>query len=285
MQVGFNRPYGRYCQIFDPPLSQGSGEFLLWEFPTAFWLEQHGYDVTYISNLDTHADPAGLRRARGFLSVGHDEYWTMEMFNHVKGAIAGGLNVAFLSGNTCCGRILLSPDTKGVPNRAFERIDVFGPPDPDHRFIAMHTLPHTSPHANTLIGAHSIGAVTGGADWICSLPDHWIFDGTGMKQGDGIPGLVGWEWHGDPARIPGLEVVASGATQIAPGRLNGGIYTATVYPGPKKNFVFNASTIWWGDGLSEPPGYMRPAVYTKPMGPDKRVQRITQNLIQRMLKA
>ncbi len=46
----------------------GSGEFLLWEFPLAFWLEQHGYDVTYISNLDTHRDPAGLRRAKGFLS-------------------------------------------------------------------------------------------------------------------------------------------------------------------------------------------------------------------------
>ena len=25
-----------------------------------------------------------------------------------------------------------------------------------------------------------------------------------MKQGEGIPGLVGWEWHGEPAAIPGL---------------------------------------------------------------------------------
>ncbi|MEX0714521.1 MAG: hypothetical protein WD278_19450, partial [Pirellulales bacterium] len=32
----------------------GSGEFLLWEFPLAFWMEQHGYDVSYISNIDTH---------------------------------------------------------------------------------------------------------------------------------------------------------------------------------------------------------------------------------------
>lgn len=28
-----------------------------------------------------------------------------------------------------------------------------------------------------------------------------------MKNGNGIPGLVGWEWHGDPADLPGLEVV------------------------------------------------------------------------------
>ena len=42
--------------------------------------------------------------------------------------------------------------------------------------------------------AHSTGPVTGGADWICAQPDHWVFANTGMKLCDGIPGLVGWEW-------------------------------------------------------------------------------------------
>ena len=55
------------------PLSNGSGEFLLWEFPLAFWLEKEGYDVTYISDTDTHADPEGLLRRKAYLSVGHDE--------------------------------------------------------------------------------------------------------------------------------------------------------------------------------------------------------------------
>ena len=47
------------------------------------------------------------------------------------------------------------------------------------------------------------------------------------------------------------------------------------------DLVFNAATIWWGDGLSEPPGYVRPKVYTEPQGPDPRVQRITKNLFER----
>lgn len=284
VQVGFNRPYGRYCQIFDAPLSQGSGEFLLWEFPVAFWLESRGYDVTYISNLDTHYDPLGLRRAHGFLSVGHDEYWTLEMFHHVRAAIADGLNVAFLSGNTCCGRILLSPDTSGTPGRVFERVGVYGPPGGTRDFVAMKSLPHERPYANELVGAHSTGPVTGGADWVCAMPDHWLFDGTGMARGEGIPGLVGWEWHGDPAPLPGLEIVATAPTQDAPGKPNGGTFTATLYPGPRGNIVFNASTIWWGDGLSAPPGYLRPKVYTEPRGPDPRVQRITHNLLDRMLR-
>ena len=78
------------------------------------------------------------------------------------------------------------------------------------------------------------------------------------------------------------EVVATGPTQDAPGKLNGGVYAATVYPGPKKNIVFNASTCWWADGLSEPPGYVRPSVYTSPKGVDARVRRITTNILDRM---
>ena len=65
VQTSFDRPYGKYCQILDAPLSVGSGEFLLWEFPLAYWMEQHGYDVTYISNLDTHSDPASLTPRQG----------------------------------------------------------------------------------------------------------------------------------------------------------------------------------------------------------------------------
>ena len=277
MQVSFNRPYGKYCQILDAPLSTGSGEFFLWEFPLAFWMESLGYDVTYISNLDTHHDAAGLRRAKGFLSVGHDEYWTIEMFENVRAAVEAGVNVAFFSGNAICGRIRLDPSVRG-----FERVGVFGPPGGMRDFENMKSLEHERPYANELIGAHSTGPVTGGADWICSLPDHWIYAGTGMKTGDRIAGLIGWERHGDPAKIPGLEIVATGPTQSAPDQPNGGQYTATVYPGPKGNFVFNAATCWWADGISEPPGYVRPKVYTEPQGPDARVQQITRNVLDRM---
>lgn len=282
--VSFDRPYGKYCQILDAPLSTGSGEWFLWEFPFAYWLESLGYDVTYVSNVDTHADPRGLQRARGFLSVGHDEYYSIEMFNHLKDAIRDGLSVGFFSGNTCCGRIVFEGNARGQANRIFSRVDFFGPASEEdfQRLPSMRKLPHVSPNSAELVGARNLAPFTGGADWICAAPDHWLFADTGMKLGEGIPGLVGWEWHGDPAQFPGLEIVATGPTQSAPGNLNGGVYTATVYPGPKGNIVFNASTCWWGDGLSAPPGYLRPSVYTTPQGPDPRVQRITRNILERM---
>ncbi|MEZ0266108.1 MAG: N,N-dimethylformamidase beta subunit family domain-containing protein [Phycisphaerae bacterium] len=298
VDVSFDRPYGKYCQILDQPLSIGSGEYFLWEFPLAYWLEQHGYDVTYTSNLDTHAAVTpptptphpplpSLMRAKGFLSVGHDEYYSLKMFDNLKLAIGYGLNVAFLSGNTCCGRIDPRPSSAGEPDRIFGRVDHFGPPDNEERkkFVAMDKLPHRSPNEATLIGARSTGAITGGGAWVCSKPDHWLFAGTGMKLGDSIPGLVGWEWHGDPATgIHGLEIVSTGPVGNEKTKKHHGTYTATLYPGSKNNVVFNASSCWWADALSEPPGYVRPQVYATPKGVDERARQITRNLLARMIR-
>jgi hypothetical protein len=279
VKVSYDRPYGKYVQIFDNPLSQGSGEFLLWEFPLAFWMEQLGYDVTYCSNTDVHADPKTLRRVRAFLSVGHDEYWSREQFDHVLAAVKAGVNVAFLSGNTCCFVAPLSPSSSGVPNRILTRAGRYGGIRPaEKKFMA--DLPVEAPNEATLIGAQTVTPFNGSGDWIVTRPGHWIFKGTGMKKGDRIPGLVGWEFHGSPAKIPGLELVAEGPTWTG-GDVESH-YTATIYPGPKGNVVFNASTIFWAQGLSAPPGHMPPiSHHGRPHGPDERVQRITRNVLER----
>jgi hypothetical protein len=190
----------------------------------------------------------------------------------------------WIEGYCCYGRIAFSPDARGRAHRALERVDIFGPPHEEEfkSWPEMRKFPFTSPFGNLLMGAHSTPPVTGGADWICAAPDHWLFAGTGMKRGEGIPGLVGWEWHGEPAARPGLEIVATGKTRSPRGE---GTYTATVYPGPRGNVVFNAATCWWADGLSEPPGYVRPSVYTTPQGPDRRAQQITRNLLARIQSA
>jgi hypothetical protein len=286
VRVSWNRPYGKYCQLIDAPLSQGSGEFLLWEFPASFWLEQQGFDVSYTGNADTHADAAGLLRAKLWLSVGHDEYWSLEMYRNVMAARDAGVNLAFLSGNACYGVVDYHADAGGRALRAIRRIGQYGPIDPRNvadGFTELLRLPHNGPDESQLIGARSGYPLLGGADWVCARSRHWIFEHTGMQDGDSIPGLVGWEWHGNAAPIPGLEVVAEGYLR----RWGGGpTYTATVYPGPKGNFVFNGATCWWSDGLSAPPGYQHPSYRrARPHGPDRRVQRITANLIRRATRA
>jgi hypothetical protein len=282
VRVSWDRPYAKYCQVIDNSLFTGSGSFMLWEFPLVFWMEQHGYDVSYLSTVDTHTDATGLLRAKSFLSVGHDEYWSREMYEHVKGAIQAGVSVGFLSSDTCWGLIPFLPSSGGTECRVISRIGQFGPLDPD----AVKTYPELARFENfapteaDIIGARNVYPYSGGADWICSAEQHWLFANTGMKNGDSIPGLVGFEWMGAPANIPGLEVVARG--RVGQGKLERE-YTATIYPGPKDNVVFNASTIWWADGLSSPPGYKTPSAHgATPRGPDPRVQQITTNLFERM---
>ena len=280
VKVSFDRPYGKYVQVLDNPLSQGSGEFLLWEFPLAFWMELHGYDVTYCSNSDVHADPKTVLRAKGFLSVGHDEYWSREQFDHVKAAVAAGVNVCFLSGNTCCFVTPFAASTAGAANRVLTRAGRYGGiREREKPFMA--DLPLDGPNEATLIGAQTVTPFNGSGDWVVTKPDHWLFAGTGLKNGDRIPGLVGWEFHGEPADIPGLEVIAAGKTYTGDDRESH--YTATIYPGPKGNIVFNASTIFWAQGLAAPPGHMPPiSHHGRPHGPDARVQRITKNAFDRI---
>ena len=105
-----------------------------------------------------------------------------------------------------------------------ERVGVFGPRDAEEvktspTWIASHERARTKTCSWARAApARSPAAPTGSAP----CPTTGSSQGTGMKDGDGIPGLVGWEWHGDPAQIPGLEIVATGPTQ-QPGKPHGSI--------------------------------------------------------------
>ncbi|MCB0685149.1 MAG: hypothetical protein KDC53_01455, partial [Saprospiraceae bacterium] len=281
VSVSFNRPYGMYCQIFEHPLSMGSGEFLLWEYPLCFWLEKNGYDVTYGSNRDC-INIDFIRRCFTFLSVGHDEYWDIEQYNAVKEAINMGTNVLWLSGNSVFMVSPFSNDAQGNPGRRLTRQGSYGELRAEE-LASYHelfgNLREAAPDERDIMGVRSVVPFNGGGDWICTNPDHWIFKGTGMKKGDFIPGLVGWEHHGDPDfNKPGLEILAEGmiwSSGDVPGK-----YASVIFNGPQNNFVFNASTIFWSQALSQPPGHILPwSHWSRPQGTDQRVQQIMHNLL------
>jgi hypothetical protein len=264
--VGFDRPYALYWNGYPAgfhPLTNGSGEFLMTEFPLAFWLEKEGYDVTYTSNVDTHADAKGLLRAKAFLSVGHDEYWTQQMFDNVTRARDAGVSLAFLSGNSISGVVELLPSSDGRPNRVMRRAG--------RGFQGEQEL----------MGATSYGV--GFADWTSDLPEHWAFEGTNMKKGDRVAQLVGWEYHGAPlGKHANLAVLSEGPVYAANGQKGAGTYATTLYAAPKGNLVFNAGTCWWNVVLSSPPGFQNPPRRDF-LRSDPRIQRITKNILDRMI--
>ena len=282
VDVSFDRPFGKHAHLLtDAPQSMGTGEFLLWEFPLSYWLEQQGYDVTYCSNSDM-LTPERAELCKAFISVGHDEYWDLRQYSSVKSAIDSGVSALFLSGNAVCFMSPFRDSSDGRPNRIITRAGRYGGmTEIETEYMGPFPV-DDGPDEALLMGARTITPYAGGDDWTVAKPEHWAFEGTGMEAGDYIPGLVGWEFHGNPAEIPGLEVVAEGMARNM--RDAEGHWTATVYPGPKGNFVFNASTIYWAQGLSSPPGHMLPWSHSvRPHGPDDRVQAITHNLLRRAI--
>lgn len=262
VRVSFNRPYAKYCQVLDSPLSAGSGEFLLWEHPMAYWLEEQGYDVTYCSNLDLHMDPGILGTSKALISMAHDEYWSRKMFEEALRARDDGLSIAFFSGNAVCQEVIFYDSmVTGAPCRNFARKKRFT----DER---------------TLMGSTTYGS--GYGDWVVTKPDHWVYQGTGLRKGDKIPAIIGWEFHGPPlAEIEGLEVIAASELRTS----KGSSHAAVVYPCPKGNWVFNAGTIWWPEGLSQPPGHSpaRTNGVAGTFGVNSNAQKITRNVLERMI--
>ena len=85
MRVSFDRPYSNY----------GDGGLMASEVYFVRWLERSGYDVSYSTDVDTHVRGARLRRHRALLSVGHDEYWTKEMYDAAEAARDAGVHLGF----------------------------------------------------------------------------------------------------------------------------------------------------------------------------------------------
>lgn len=107
-KVSFNRPYGVISGfgIYD---TLGTG-FVNYEYVMIRWIEKEGYDVTYITDVDAHADSPTTPnifqpgKHKVLLSVGHDEYWSWEMRDNVERArnhATQPLNIGFFSANDC----------------------------------------------------------------------------------------------------------------------------------------------------------------------------------------
>jgi hypothetical protein len=132
-----------------------------------------------------------------------------------------------------------------------------------------------------LMGSTSYGV--GFADWTSDKPEHWAFAGTNMKQGDRVPQLVGWEYHGLPVgKHPDLVVLSQGPVYAANGAKLAGTYATTIYTARRGNLVFNAGTCWWNVVLSTPPGFQSPPRKDF-QREDSRIQRITKNVLDRMI--
>ena len=101
--TGFNLPNRAFKVSYNRPYWTRNLEAATWlfnaEYPMIKWLERNGYDVSYFTDVDAVRNGSLIANHKIYLSVGHDEYWSGPRRANVQTALAGGVNLAFFSGN------------------------------------------------------------------------------------------------------------------------------------------------------------------------------------------
>jgi hypothetical protein len=101
---------------FDRPQAEnwGLGGFADWSVPFVQWLEYRGWDVAYATSLDLDARPELLQGRKLWVDAGHDEYWSMPMWDHLAAARDAGLSLGFFSGNDLLWQVRFEPGSGGA---------------------------------------------------------------------------------------------------------------------------------------------------------------------------
>jgi hypothetical protein len=240
-RVSFDRPYH----------GPGLGELGFTAAPVAVQAEATGAPLAYLTNLDLDADRHALDGAVGYVSVGHDEYWTPGMRATVERARAAGTNLAFLGANTSYWRIRL---TAGRSGRAGDvigyRSDAWRDPvtDPARRTTRWRDGPAPDPEQRLVGSAYECFPVD--APFQVVTPGWWGFRGTGVRRGSSFPRLVGDEAdrvYPGPGTPRPLQVLANVVYSC------GGVPTsaqATYYTDRSGAGVFATGTLRWTCALT-----------------------------------
>lgn len=242
LAVSFDRPYD----------SSGAEKFLVYEWAAVALAERLGIPLAYTTGTDVHRDPGVLRGARAVVCLGHDEYWTPEQRRHVTGARDAGTNVAFLGANTCFRRVRLEqgaagPDRTVVCYKSSFRADPCYADRPALVTTDFRQPPGADPESS-MTGVLYEGYPTD-APYVVHAADHWVYEGTGVRPGDGFGHLVGVEYDrvtpGAPTPEP-LEITAH-SPLVCNGRRShsdSAYYTAGSGAG-----VFATGTMRWVEAL------------------------------------
>jgi len=276
VKVSFNRPFDA---------DYGSGEFLRYEYNLLRWVERMGYDVSYVADGDIATNGALLLNHRGFISAGHDEYWTAEERRHVEAARDGGVHLAFLSGDAVYWQARYEPSASGDPNRTLVVYRTDADPmcrsNPARATVRWVDPPLNRPQ-HMLTGTLYAGQTEPFTqDWIVHDTSSWLFTGSGLAPGDRVRGLVGKEFDRVPTNMlvpPGIQILSHSPIRVPAVDQPPDIAFAntSVYRAVSGATVFSAGTVTWGWGLDDasfPIGALHDTPVSAP------VQRITKNLL------
>ena len=142
------------------------------------WMEREGFEYDYYAEAHLHDGTLPLDSYKVLIISVHPEYWTREMMQMVKHWVfqCGG-RLMYLGGNGLNCEVTLNADTTVMRCLSFDDTDV---PNSGHE-SRMH---RTYESEATLLGvAFTQPGVMTAAPYRVVDDSHWVFDGTGLKNG------------------------------------------------------------------------------------------------------
>ncbi|MBX4862009.1 DUF4082 domain-containing protein, partial [Rhizobium bangladeshense] len=276
------------------------------EYAGIYWLEQNGYDVSYLSGVDADRYGSLLLNHKTYIDAGHDEYWSGQQRTNVEAARDAGVNLMFWSGNEVYWRTRWGNaySADGTPYRTLISYKETWSPsasiDPSNEWTGTFRDPRLSPPAvgggnpeNSLTGqlfkvddvGSNLQAIKVGYD--DANLRFWRNTSVANLQPGQTATLtknyLGYEWDEavdngfDPA---GLVKLSSTTVPVSTYLLDYGNTTGnatsthnlTLYRAPSGALVFGAGTVYWTWGLSD--NHDKEATPTDP-----RVQQAMVNLL------
>ncbi|MGY3604085.1 MULTISPECIES: DUF4082 domain-containing protein [unclassified Bradyrhizobium] len=254
------------------------------EYAGIYWLEQNGYDVSYMAGVDVDRFGSLLLNHKAYVDAGHDEYWSGQQRTNVEAARDAGVNLAFWSGNemywrTRWGNSISSDATAYRTLISYKETWANASIDPTNQWTGTFRDPRFSPPAigggspeNSVTGqlfevddvGTNLGAIT--IPYAASQLRFWRNTSVASLQPGQTATLVknylGYEWdvaadNGfDPA---GLVRLSSTTLPVSSYLLDYGntvgnavaTHSLTLYRALSGALVFGAGSVYWPWALSD----------------------------------
>ncbi|NWJ98692.1 MAG: hypothetical protein HXX20_23335 [Chloroflexi bacterium] len=271
VKVSFDRPYS----------GSGLSEFIMWDVYYVRWLERMGYDVVYSTGLDTHLNGQRLLNYKGIFIAGHDEYWSKQMRDAVENARDRGVNLGFFGANDAYWQVRFEPSSSGVPNRIMVCYkDIKFDPIQDETATVRFRDPPVNRPEQTLQGIqYGIWSEQIYTPYIVKNSQHWIYEGSGLKDGDSIPGIVGYEIdyfmpeYGQAAARSNTWAFLSSSPFVSHEKVTANA-TTSIFQAPSGAWVFSTGTLGWAWALDN---------FGKHTVANNGIQKATQNILDKFI--
>ena len=243
-----------------PTTGDGLAQFVYNELPLVQFAERLGLPVDHVTDIDLDARPSLLVGHATVILPGHNEYWTLRMYDALVAARNDGINIADLGANEIYWQTRITRDASGAATAMFVartlKQDPQATSQPSTSTVQWSADPlNRDPTA--VIGQGYSAVQVRGSMAVLTMPS-WLSAGTGLSVGSLLDGLVANEADGVQAKAPGtppnLQVIAGGVLMRRGFRTEP--VTTTYYSAPSGAAVFAAGITYWTCNLNDacPPG-------------------------------